>query len=80
MKKKTSLIFIGYVKIALINLVTQIECTSPSRAPEGCTEYLTGVSGSLISYNWPNAQLANTETSHCIRREEGNKKFSAYVI
>lgn len=32
---------------------------------------MTGVTGTVQSYNWPNIQLKNKEYTSCIRREEG---------
>merc|ERR1711997_943945 len=52
--------------------VTQIECSSLMRAPHDCDQYLTGITGNAISYNWYGAvQLQNTDFVTCIRREKG---------
>merc|ERR1711981_761487 len=51
--------------------VAQIECHNLARAYPDCDQYLTGVSGIVKSYNWPNIQLRNTDYTFCIRREVG---------
>jgi hypothetical protein len=58
--------------------ITQIECYSPDRAPPGCLQYFTGISGTILSYNFffPTdtdnvRQLANQNYRICIRREDG---------
>merc|ERR1711981_1119454 len=51
--------------------VAQIECHNLARAYPDCDQYLTGVSGIVKSYNWPNTQLRNTDWTFCIRREVG---------
>jgi len=51
--------------------ITQIECSNLARAPEGCNQYFTGVSGTFQSYNYPTLQLTNRIYSYCIRREAG---------
>jgi len=51
--------------------VSQIECYSTSRAYPDCDQFMTGISGTVASYNWPNVQLRNTDWNICIRREEG---------
>jgi len=51
--------------------VSQIECTSHAKAPIDCNQYLTGVSGTITSYNWPQFQLQSTNVLYCIRREDG---------
>jgi hypothetical protein len=56
-------------------LVQQIDCDTLYTAPEGCTMYLTGVTGSWSSYGY----TGTTTTEHpmnqnynvCIRRESG---------
>jgi len=57
-------------------LVRQITCSTTYAAPEGCTMYLTGVTGTWSSYGYVDGV---TSTEHpqsqnyqvCIRREEG---------
>jgi hypothetical protein len=51
--------------------VAQIECYSTSRAYPDCDQFLTGASGTVQSYNWPNVQLKNKDATICIRREAG---------
>ena len=41
------------------------------RAPTDCYQYLTGVSGSLTSLNYPTAVLEITRYTACVRREAG---------
>lgn len=46
------------------------------RAPAGCTQYFTGLSGSFKSYNHANGQiLAAQSYKHCFRQEKGNKNI-----
>jgi len=52
--------------------VTQIECTSLSKASDGCLQYFTGVSGQLFSFNYNNAEglmLSQSDYTMCIRME-----------
>lgn len=57
-------------------LVQQIDCNTRSTAPDGCTMYLTGATGSWSTYGYVDG---TTTTEHppsmkyevCIRREEG---------
>jgi len=52
--------------------VTQIDCSSPSKANDGCLQYFTGVSGQMRSFNYNDAsglQLSNTDYTMCVRRE-----------
>lgn len=52
--------------------VTQVECTSKRAAPSGCTQYFTGDSGTIETYNYNSAAgvlLANQDYSMCIRTE-----------
>merc|ERR1712083_205870 len=51
--------------------VTQIECYSLSRADPDCNQWITGVSGTVTSYNWPSIQLKSKAHNMCIRREAG---------
>lgn len=51
---------------------TFFTCDDVAKAPEGCTQYFTGPSGSFQSYNFANGQiLANQNYRHCVRREFG---------
>jgi len=57
---------------------TQIECDNLAKAPDGCLQYYTGVSGSFTSFNGgstTNAMLANQDYTACIRKEAGMCKF-----
>lgn len=52
--------------------VSQIPCGSIFRADQGCTQYFTGVSGRIRSFNFdPTAgrQLSNQDYSICVRTE-----------
>lgn len=51
--------------------VSQIECSSTSRANPDCDQWITGISGQVSSYNWPNVQLKGKDYTYCIRRESG---------
>merc|ERR1712038_699610 len=51
--------------------VSQIECSSYARAYLDCDQFITGVSGTISSYNWPNVQLRAKDYQYCIRREQG---------
>ena len=46
--------------------MSQIECDSPYKAPEGCTQYFTANSGTIYSYGYPN-ELDSQENTICIR-------------
>jgi len=55
---------------------TRIECTNPSRAPEGCLQFFTGsVGGQLTSFNYLDGlnpiMIRNLLYSVCIRAEKG---------
>jgi len=62
--------------------VSQIECSSDWRAPQGCLQYFTGVTNIVTSFNWdgtttPGArQLANQNYEICFRQEEGMCKIN----
>ena len=50
--------------------VTQIECSSKTRAPRGCTQYFTGTTGSISSYNYQSGNgvlLYNQNYEACFR-------------
>lgn len=52
--------------------VTYYTCDDPAKAPQGCTQYFTGLSGSFQSYNYAGGQLLQEmDYSNCFRREEG---------
>merc|ERR1719491_21145 len=51
--------------------VTQIECHSLARADPDCNQWITGLSGTVQSYNWPSIQLTAKTSNICIRRESG---------
>merc|ERR1719483_1177105 len=52
--------------------VTQVECSSKSAAPSGCTQYFTGTSGTIETFNYNSGSgvlLANQDYSACVRAE-----------
>ena len=53
--------------------VTQLECGSPMRPPDGCLQWHTGSAGQLTTFNFAgNAlHLANQDYNICIRQEMG---------
>jgi len=54
---------------------TRIECTNPSRAPEGCLQFFTGIGGQVTSFNFLEGvnpiMIRNLLYSVCIRAEKG---------
>jgi len=54
---------------------TRIECTNPSRAPEGCLQFFTGIGGQVTSFNYLEGVnpilIRNLLYSVCIRAEKG---------
>lgn len=58
--------------------VSQIECFSPNRAPDGCLQYFTGVSNTVTSFNFDGTTTcatgclsANQDYNVCFRTEQG---------
>ncbi|XP_059099719.1 uncharacterized protein LOC131893635 [Tigriopus californicus] len=52
--------------------VSYIHCNSKVRAPSGCTQYFTGLTGTISSYNFAGDQiLGNQVYTNCIRQSEG---------
>ncbi|KAK3861929.1 hypothetical protein Pcinc_032157 [Petrolisthes cinctipes] len=55
--------------------VTQLPCSSASRAPPNCLQYHTEYSGTIRSYNYQNTsglhQLGDQQYTTCIRTREG---------
>lgn len=52
--------------------VSQIECSSISRADPGCLQYHTGIYGRMKSFNFDHtvgAQLSNQDYTLCVRPE-----------
>merc|ERR1712106_1139757 len=52
--------------------VTQVECSSKTAAPSGCTQYFTGTSGTIETFNYNSGSgvlLANQDYSACVRAE-----------
>lgn len=53
-------------------LARQICCTDSWKAPTGCTQYFTGLSGNVQSYGFAGGQLlAGMNYQNCIRTEDG---------
>jgi len=52
--------------------VMQIPCTATWKPPEGCTQYFTGATGLVSSYNYQGGvHLASQQYTNCIRAEQG---------
>lgn len=57
--------------------ISQIECDNPSRAPSGCLQFFTALSGTVQSYNFgntdtsSNVMLANLDYTTCFRPAKG---------
>merc|ERR1711993_113977 len=51
--------------------VNQIECSSTSKAPTDCFQYLTGISGGIKSLNYPTTALTDLLYTICVRRDYG---------
>jgi len=61
--------------------IMQIPCTAEWKAPEGCTQYFTGTTGTIYSYNYQSSlHLANQNYQNCIRTEEGYCSISYTAI
>ena len=60
--------------------ITQIECENLSRADPDCNQYITGLSGTVQSYNWPSIQLQSKTHNICIRRESGKINTNSFDI
>ena len=58
--------------------MSQIECDSTSKAPEGCTQFFTSDSGTIYSYGYPN-ELDSQENTICIR-SNANKCKVDYTV
>lgn len=59
---------------------TTIECGNDSRAPNSCLKYLTGITGTIQSYNRAGGQqIADQYHMTCIRQEEGYCSISWYA-
>ena len=53
--------------------VTQVECNSKTRAPDGCLQYFTGTTGTIETFNYNNlggVLLTNQDYSACVRYAE----------
>merc|ERR1711902_174043 len=61
----------GLTTAKTFNILTrQIACTATWKAPTDCTQYFTGVSGSVLSYSY--GQLLKSQYyTNCIRTEAG---------
>lgn len=52
--------------------IMQIPCDARWKAPAGCTQYFTGTTGTIQSYNYAGgSHLANQHVTQCIRTEQG---------
>lgn len=52
--------------------IMQIACTETWKPQEGCTQYFTGSTGTVSSYNYAGGlHLANQKYTNCIRAEQG---------
>merc|ERR1711953_417411 len=51
--------------------ISQIECSSISKAPTDCLQYFTGASGTVTSLNYPTVLLSGIQYTICTRKEEG---------
>jgi len=61
-------------------LVSQIPCDVRWKPPAGCTQWYTGVSGVVASYNWlGGVHLADQKYRNCIRREKGMCSIQYYA-
>lgn len=63
--------------------VTQIDCQSELRAPQGCTQYYYGgTAGSVETYNYNSGtglHLANQNQNICVRQERGYCRICWYA-
>jgi hypothetical protein len=56
--------------------ISQISCLAPYLPPPGCTQFITGTTGVLNSYNFAGGtQLANQQQNVCVRKERGYCKI-----
>merc|ERR1719458_1915390 len=61
----------GYTTAKTYNILArQISCTASWKAPTDCTQYFTGVSGSVLSYSY-GQMLTGMYYMNCIRTEAG---------
>lgn len=52
-------------------------CVVCSRAPAGCVQYFTGLTGTVSSYNFQGMLLLQAQNyQNCIRQEEGYCSFT----
>jgi len=57
--------------------IMQFACSEPWKPPMGCTQYFTGSSGTIASYNYQGGvHLANQHYTNCIRAEQGKCSIS----
>lgn len=57
--------------------ISQIICPGDTAPPSGCSQYLTGTTGSFYSLNYGGSQhLAGLDYNMCVRREYGYCKIS----
>jgi len=61
--------------------IMQIPCDAEWKAPAGCTQYFTGTTGTVYSYNYQSSlHIANQNYQNCIRTEEGYCSISYAAI
>jgi len=52
--------------------VSMIECSSTTKAPQDCTHYFTGASGTFKSFNFDGGHMLQTQNqAFCFRQEKG---------
>jgi len=51
--------------------ISQIECYSESKPPNGCLQYMTSLSGTVTSFNYPTVMLAPMQYTVCVRQDAG---------
>ena len=67
--------YVLYAYLLNLTFVTMklLDCDHAfSRAYPDCNQFYTGVSGNVLSYNWPTVQLQSKMHNICIRKEAGN--------
>jgi len=59
----------------------QIPCDAEWKPPQGCTQYFTGTTGTISSYNYASGtHLANQNDRTCIRTEQGYCSISYTAV
>ena len=61
--------------------IMQIPCTAEWKPPAGCTQYFTGTTGTISSYNFGSSyHLSNQNVKTCIRAEQGYCSISYTAV